>query len=104
MVPNQFGPWVEFAWDWREADKDRSLLLKGEALREAARWLEDHPQDAGELVREFIEASQEKATAEKLREKVRMREYLLARVIRLAIGFAVVSAIEFGLIVFLFAR
>ena len=100
----EVGPWEEFAWDWREADKDRSLLLKGEALREASRWLEEHPQDAGDLVREFVDVSNEKATAEKLRERARVREYLLARVIGVAIIFAAVSVIEAGVIVYLLVR
>jgi len=100
----QAGPWMEFAWDWRAADKDRGLLLRGEALREATRWVAEHPVDAGELVREYVDASHEAATNEKLRRRVTARELLLARVSTLAFLLAVIAVLEFVYIVYLWNR
>ena len=97
----KLGPWVEFAWDWRAAEKDRSRLLRDEALREATRWVDEHPQEAGDLVREFVEASHEAATAEKLRARVHARERLLAKVSLLVVLLIALVVIEAIVIVYL---
>jgi hypothetical protein len=104
----QLGPWEEFAWDWRDSKKDRTRLLHGEALREATRWLDEHQSDAGELVREFVEASRERETFEEAsRERdtwvarARARELALTRLGVVVLVLAIVVVVETAAILYL---
>jgi len=65
--------------DWQkapEADK-RGALLQGLALSRASQWLADHPLALSDAEKGFIEASQERAKAEK-RRRTRNRVALIA--------------------------
>jgi hypothetical protein len=95
------GPWMEFAWDWREANKDRALLLRGQALGEATAWLETHQQEADDLVREFLEASLD-AAARQTSEAI--PQTWITRVSYLVLGLLAIVVIETAIIAYLLAR
>jgi Novel STAND NTPase 1 len=104
----ELGPWEEFAWDWRDSKKDRTRLLRGEALREATRWLDEHQSDAGDLVREFVEASSERETFEEasreretLVARARAKELALTRVSVIVLLLAIVVVVETAAILYL---
>lgn len=104
----RLGPWEELARGWTAADRDRSLLLRGEPLRDARRWLAEHEQEAGGLVREFVAASldarkQEKEIA-RARQEARAKGKLLASVSRVVVAVSLVATAEAVFIVYLLAR
>ncbi len=92
---------IRHAEEWRSADREPDLLLRGTPLLAALDWLAKNPDQAGAEVQAFIEASaeakrQEDATAEEKRARSRrLRRSAVAALSILAAGATAASVIAF---------
>jgi DNA-binding SARP family transcriptional activator/WD40 repeat protein len=83
------------AQDWEASGRPDSELYRGGRLESALEWSESHPVTPTDVEQRFLDASEERATAEQQRERTRVRRL---RSLVTAIGVALVIAIVAGLI------
>ena len=76
---------------WKTGDD--SLLYRGQALRDAQDWVNDHQQDVLPYERTFLAVS-EKAEEERLRKQLKLRRNLIVALFLVTIGFAALSAMS----------
>lgn len=92
---------IRHAEEWRSAEHEPDLLLRGTPLLAALDWLAKNPDQAGAEVQAFIEASaeakrQEEASAEEKRARARrLRRSAVAALSVLAIGATAASIVAF---------
>jgi WD40 repeat protein/serine/threonine protein kinase len=92
---------IRHAEEWRSADREPDLLLRGTPLLSALDWLAKNPDQVGAREQEFIEASAdakrqvEKVEEEKRARARRLRRSAVAALSLLAIGATAASVVAF---------